>query len=359
MPTGTFLRGPDFSGLLRENPMHLFYNDAVFNDDTFGTGLSGYFPSGGTARRKIVLTDTYFEDIFGTDEDHFFEVKVIIRGRFERTEDGWTGQVNKIIFKGEGDVRAVIGRFGGELDLSDFHGSSPGSAWNAFALEGFRGRLSGESDYAGLSLGDDRVNGGRGNDWINGGLGDDTLIGGAGADYLTGADGNDVMIGGRGNDTLSDGSAESDPAAPHIMRGGNGRDHIVFNTFSTATGGRHADSFDVTNTNFYERYWISDDSGSRYEDNVGSVITDFNRRQGDTLTVDPFIVFELPDEARYRGAREFSGSGAYFEVRMEDGVVEIDADGDGEANSRVFLEGTGTFRGSLDWFVLPDGLDFV
>lgn len=357
MVKATFIRQPDFSGLLRDNPFHLFYNNSIFNDDLVGAGLSDYFPQFGTQASRIVISDTYFEEIFGVPEDHYLDVDVTFFGSFERQGGEWSGTVDRILFAADGDVRGGISGFNGQLDLSDFFTASPSEAWDIFAVDGFRGSLSNNSDYAGLSHGDDNVNGRGGDDTIFSGLGDDVVRGGLGNDSITlsNIDGVNFVDGGAGNDFISGGFNTSNVLTPDTLKGGTGADYFEFGNAATVTGGRGPDTFDVTNTNFYEDWGIS---GGVHYTNVGSIITDFRRGEGDRLKVDDFIVFDLPEFARYRRDQAFTGEG-YFEVRMENGVVEIDAEGDGEFNSRVYLEGLDTLNNLESWFILPTGVELL
>lgn len=353
MVKATFIRQPDFSGLFRENPFHLFYNDAVFEEGPFGTGLSQYFPQVGSQANRLVITDTYFEDIFGEDEDHYLDVSLTFFGDFTRQDGEWSGTVTRILFAADDIVKGGISGFNGQLDLQDFYTSQPGEAWDIFAIDGFRGSLSNNSDYAGLSHGDDNVNARGGHDTIFSGLGDDVIRGGLGNDsiYISNIDGVNVADGGAGDDFITGGFNTSNVLTPDILIGGTGADYFEFGNAATVTGGRGPDTFDITNTNFYDT-WDGEDV------ELGSIITDFRRNEGDRLKVDDFIVFDLPEQARYRRDNDFTGEG-YFEVRMENGIVEVDAEGDGEANSRVYLDGHTTLNNLESWFDLPTGVELV
>ncbi|MDK3018686.1 calcium-binding protein [Pseudodonghicola flavimaris] len=357
----TLLGRPDFSGYLRANPFHLFYNDRIFDADLYGDGLASYLPASGKSAGRIILRDTYVEPVFGA-EDFTLTVKVILTGDFSRKDGEWSGAVDKITFKADGVIKGALGGFDGDLELRDFSHLPPGAAWDAFALDGFKGRLSGNSDYAGLSNGDDVVEGGRGHDTINGGQGNDRLFGGPGDDtlWVSNISGHNLLDGGAGRDHLAGGFNTGNLLTPDILRGGGGADVLDMGMTVTATGGRGADTFKLTSTRFYDSYYIHEaGSPAYYAEDVGSIITDFNRRQGDMLEIDSFIVFDLPEEARYRARKDFSATGR-FEVRMQDGVVEVDADGDGNTDVSVWLEGHDTFRGDLsDWMVLPGGMDLI
>lgn len=368
MAKASFLGRPEFGVSLRSNPFHLFYNNVIFDKDIYGDGLKSYFPKTGTNKSKIVLKDTYFEDIYGSNNDHYLKVQVIFTGNFKKVAGNWTGKVTKVVFKADGVNKGAIGDFKGKLDLKDITKMSPGEAWDALALDGFKGDLSKKADYVTLSSGNDNVNAGGGNDTVFGGQGINVLNGGAGNDFLIGgnyAGTHNTLIGGAGSDELRAGlDAGNDGTTllnPEIMDGGRGKDTLVFRgAAAKATGGAGADTFKIDGARFFDQYYVKPEGQTPfYAQKVGSVIKDFSRGQGDTLTVEDTIVFDLPDAARYRGKKAFSGNGKFFEVRMKRGVVEVDADGDGTLDASVRLMGQKTFAGNTDWFNLPGDLDFI
>ena len=145
------------------------------------------------------------------------------------------------------------------LDLSDFGGGS-------ITFYGTQRQYIDESDFIGLSTGDETLRGGASNDSLAGqdgndvllGLGgNDTLSGGAGADRLEGGDGNDSLYGGDGNDILN-GSAGADR-----LDGGEGWDWVSYwnsdaavsvNLATGAASGGHAQGDTLSN---FEAIWGS------------------------------------------------------------------------------------------------------
>ncbi len=192
------------------------------------------------------------------------------------------------------------------------------------------------------TVNDDSLVGTAGNDTLSGNYGNDTLAGGAGQDRLNGGRGNDQLIGGDGNDVVrsrsdagetpiaQDINAANDPngevngaarmiypnqvglPADDILTGGAGADQFQIETLVNAKLSilqKHADAngvidyMAVTGENtLVHDHWV---------DSIGNdVITDFNKAEGDTLSI----------------------AGHTTEVNQ----IEIkDADGDGAADDTV------------------------
>jgi len=151
------------------------------------------------------------------------------------------------------------------------------------------------------SVGADRLYGGNGRDRLFGGEQKDKLWGGKGTDKLVGGSGNDRLFGGGGDD---------------VLIGGKGRDFHV--------GGKGEDQFVFLSPN---------DSRGRKTD----IIKDFDHGV-DEMDFSAMMA----DNAQFVGTAGFSGTAA--EVRIVTkangtAVVQVDADGDGRADARVFLEG--------------------
>ncbi|WP_408887528.1 calcium-binding protein [Teichococcus aestuarii] len=142
-------------------------------------------------------------------------------------------------------------------------------------------------------LGDDRLNGLGGNDRLLGGGGNDTLDGGTGNDTLGGGSGDDTLDGGDGDDTLDGGTGND------ILAGGMGAD--------TLRGGAGQDVF---------RY-------ASAAELAGDAIRD--------MAADDRIDLAALAGFAFIGGAELSGTRG--EIRFGDGMLWIDADGDGVAET--------------------------
>ncbi|MDK3019248.1 calcium-binding protein [Pseudodonghicola flavimaris] len=153
---------------------------------------------------------------------------------------------------------------------------------------GLRGTDLGET-IDGLR-GNDRIAGLGGDDRLRGGAGRDRIDGGTGDDRISGDGGNDILIGGLGSDRLS---------------GRAGRDSFVFTSVAESATGAE------------------------------DVITDFTRGK-DLLDFTGF------DRALYfLGGRDFYGEGNELRFDADLNRIELDYDGDREADFAVVLEGIG------------------
>lgn len=173
---------------------------------------------------------------------------------------------------------------------------------------------SGDDDEIRSGDGDDEAEGRGGADVIFGGRGDDLLKGGSGADKLIGGAELDILKGGRGKDTLKGGSGDDD------LIGGTGKDILK--------GGAGADSFIFRDTN--------ESRNGRKSDKVV-----FEREDGDELDLSKIDADENDsgDQAfEWIGREEFSETEG--ELRLKNGVLKGDVDGDGNADFSIRIEGT-------------------
>ena len=196
------------------------------------------------------------------------------------------------------------------------------------------------SNHSDRLTGDDERNtlqGRDGNDYLYGGDNRDTLYGGIGNDMLYGGDGNDYLDGDAGNDHLY---------------GGIGNDRLYGRTGAdTLYGGTGADTF-----SFWQESVV--DTGNAEETRTladeTDTVTDFSGQEGDSLHLR-----HLKDHSLFAGGRELSllrDEGAAFtgvkgQVKWwwdgentsttDDDVthVQVDLDGDGNANFQVDLTG--------------------
>jgi len=160
---------------------------------------------------------------------------------------------------------------------------------------------------------DNRLQGNGGRDLLNGKAGADTLQGNGGNDRLKGGFGSDTLEGGTGRDKLI-GAKGSD-----TLKGGKGMD-LLF-------GGQGADTF---------RFDAADESktGSKSD-----IIKDFTSGQ-DILDLSGLTVGTLVLSI----GGTFSGTAPEVITKLSgtDTMVNVDVDGDGNADFRVILEGTGS-----------------
>ncbi len=210
---------------------------------------------------------------------------------------GGTAEIEMLrLVKGRGNLNGA----GNDLDNA-IHGNSGHNA-----LEG----LAGDDQLFGKQ-GQDELYGGADDDWLHGHNGADSIYGGWGLDSLKGGDGGDSLFGdtgadslfgGNGNDFLSGGLGED------RHKGGAGDDTFAFDS---GLGGRQGE--------------ILDFSGAAEGD-------------GDK------ILLAVPgNSGDWVGEASFSSAGGP-EVRYEDlgkanGLLQVDRNGNGNANFEVTLKG--------------------
>ncbi|MEM9355818.1 MAG: LamG-like jellyroll fold domain-containing protein [Pseudomonadota bacterium] len=180
--------------------------------------------------------------------------------------------------------------------------------------------ISGEggNDTIDGGAGNDTLDGGAGNDTVMGGYGDDTVSGGAGDDTLSGGHGEDVLIGGDGNDRLESRADAREPViaqdfdrsddpdyevdfdarmvypsqanlpSDDVLTGGAGADEFFFETLINAKEdiiNRHVN--DDRTINWMGVAGENNDVHDHWVDGIGNdTITDFNRDEGDTITIE-------------------------------------------------------------------------
>ncbi|MDX2483615.1 MAG: hypothetical protein QNK42_08130 [Pseudodonghicola sp.] len=327
----------DWAGLM-ENPVHQMTSNRLPIDATTWSDAD----PGGKKASTFTLETIYTEPVYGSD-DFMMSVDITFTGNFSKTAYGWKGKIEQTeIFK-DGDLAATIVSKG-KVNLADFYGQTySGVIWDELALNGLKGALSNDSNYFLASSGNDVIFAGNGHDHVAGYDGNDKLFGQGGNDWLVGFNGDDKLFGGNGRDDLK-GLAGDD-----ILVGGRGND--IFRSEDTLgsdtwTGGAGRDKFEV---------------GYFDEGRFGATVTDFDRKQGDKvdLTSDQAFFFFEFDEIRYIRDAAFSGEAGDYEVRMQNGIVEVDNNGDGKADLGIMLEGMDSFGGKLNWLILPDGFDFA
>lgn len=223
---------------------------------------------------------------------------------------------------GRGNDRVILaGNTGALLDLAA--GTVDGTA-ALVAFENATGTAqddtilgSGKSNVLQGADGADTVSGLGGADTLEGGTGGDELAGGGAADVLFGGNQGDTLLGDGGDDTLDGGSGAD------TLTGGAGTDSL--------TGGTGADVF----------VFAPGDSGvATGQDRI----TDFVSAT-DRIDLTAFGALDFVFGAGFGG----TGTG---EVRQQVGggvsVLEIDADGDGNEEAEIILDGVAALLFDFD-----------
>ena len=229
-------------------------------------------------------------------------------------------------------------------------------------------RLTGDDGNNALhgAAGNDYLYGGSGNDTLNGGIGNDELYGGDNNDVLYGGDNNDSLYGGDGNDDLSGGDGNDYLSGwdgndtldgwdgNDTLDGGIGNDTLDGGAGAdTLYGGTGADTFifwtdSVVNT--------QSETETRTLADETDTVTDFSGQEGDSLNLrylkdhSLFTGGTTPGTAlsllRDEGAA-FTGVKGQVKWWWDDQPgtdndvthVQVDLDGDGNANFQVDLTG--------------------
>ncbi len=162
--------------------------------------------------------------------------------------------------------------------------------------------------------GKDRISAGGGNDTVYGDVGNDVLKGGNGRDFLSGSDGNDVLNGGAGNDRIFGGDGSD------VLSGGSGADIFYFDGFLSKDFGR--DTIRDFSHGQHDKIGLSAIDADIYES--GNQAFHFIHAHAFT---------ETAGEARYH-----KGAHATY--------VQLDRDGDGDADIIIGLRGAHTLVAS-------------
>ncbi len=250
-----------------------------FQDVTLGTEDDLYQAYGTGSVVGTVYGGAGFDRLFGGDLNDRLDGGAgfdTLRGG--AGNDSLTGGHDPDMISGGADNDTLDGGFGEDTLLGD--------AGDDLLLGGT------EDDFGRGGTGNDVIYAGTDNDWFYGGFGNDTMYGEEGDDRLYGDRDDDVIDGGLGRD---------------IIHTGQGADVIVFNTLADSAVGAQRD-----------------------------VIEDF------TVGIDTIDV-----SAILAGTFDFVGTGALTgtapELRLAEmggsTVVQMDADGDGLADSEILLRG--------------------
>lgn len=328
-------------------PEPLFYAD-VFSLVTQGRfsfdaqDWADAMPSGNRAASITVSTEYTYQ--IHNQPDFTMVAGLTFHGKFSKVAGAWTGKITMVEFERDGiEVGEIQVRSG--TDFSRIQDIKPvGLIWNELTVTGLKGNLTSAADYINGSLGDDIIFAGAGHDSINASRGNDRIFGQGGRDTIDGFDGDDYINGGGGADRMY-GKGGSD-----TVIGGGGRDTFVadFVGKNVWTGGKGGDFFQP--------------GGWSPGGNVSTRVTDFDRSKGDKLDLRelPPLLFNEVDAVRFIGRHAFSNDADVLEIRMQNGVVELNYTDDAFVEYALELDGLTNFKpGQTNWIALPDGWDFA
>lgn len=160
------------------------------------------------------------------------------------------------------------------------------------------------------------------------------LVAGNGGESLIGGTGGDHLVGGTGNDTLVGGGAR--PGEIDLLEGGTGDDRIVLGARTVAVGGEGHDVF-VVPTLAPEPKVAGSEAGTVA---TAGVILDFTAGDHIELSATGAIVSVTANVDVLSGLHGFT---SLSRQPVTPGVtVGIDLDGDGRADTYLFVAGSGT-----------------
>lgn len=172
--------------------------------------------------------------------------------------------------------------------------------------------------------GNDVLLGQAGNDVLNGGNNNDELRGGTGNDIITGGAGNDKLIGDTGNDRLTDGTGND------LLVGGAGVDRLTAGLGrDTLTGGTERDDFIFASA--------ADMGNGATRDRITDFISGLDKINLAGMSLDAFI-----NGAAFSGTQ----AEARFVVSGNNGLLQIDTDGNGTMNASLLLVGVTSLAGT-------------
>ena len=393
----------EFDGFLRETPFRYIATDhfeltAGKWENALGTGPT---------RKVFALEDTYTGPVLPAHSwrEVTLQMKMRFKGDFSFENGEWSGEITSVQVFSDGEHLANMWT-NGKIDLADIYGGTDSAAlWDALSIDGYRSNLplTSRVDFVGSSgddiikgreyddrieggAGDDRIFGGRyydvlhggdGHDRIFGGPGIDKLYGEAGYDKLNGGGGHDKLYGGEGNDRLygRDGRDRLNGGdGDDYIVGGNGKDSLNGGNGNDRLWGDRGHDFFASVEDFSRDSWFGGGGrdtfkiGNYRAGEYGAGVIDFTRKEDKVglKLVDGFEWSDF-DGVRYIGNAEFSKDPDVYEVRMENGIVEADGNGDGIADYGIFLdahddEGTvyDTFGiAHTGWLWVPGGAEIL
>lgn len=290
-----------------------------------------------------------------------------------------SGSGNDVRIGGSGNDTYIIDYVGGSI--VEYAGGGTDTVKTSLSTYSLAAELenltyTGSGDFTGNGNGlVNTLKGGTRNDILRGGAGNDTLYGLAGNDTLDGGAGDDTMIGGSGDDAyvvnaagdvvteyfgggtdtvtsyLSSYTLGSDVenltlvgaglsgtgnGLANVIRGGTGNDTITgLGGADTLFGDAGADTF---------VYKATSDSGASSFDTIG----DFSAAAGDVIDLTAIDANSVGGSANdafvYVGAAEFSGTAG--ELRLANGQLQGDTNGDRIADLSIALTGVTSLSGS-------------
>jgi len=273
------------------------------------------------------------------------------------------GSGNDDILLGNGDNLVYAGAGDDIVDAFDGNNLIYGEDGDDLIIvgEGDNTIYGGEGDDD-IEFGDgaNYVDGGDGDDIIYGYDGDYTILGGDGNDdisafdgnsYVEGGDGDDFITFGDGSNTIYGGAGNDDIYAGdggNFVDGGDGDDIIETGTGDdTLIGGRGADYLIGGGGNDVFIYRSAEESGVGQA--LRDVIEDFDAGGADRLDFSSFAVGVFSFLGDETAAFEASGN---TQARFNDQtkILEVDADGDSQADMEVELSNTaGSALGNDDF----------
>lgn len=320
-----------------------------------GDGTDKYKSFGGTITGSVRLGD-------GSDTAIVDQDGISINGgndydRVDSRGDVLVENVEELHLLGSDDLSATVK--GAYTTVVGNSGDNTLTAWGAVAFNAKEGNDvaygSLYDDFFNGNFGHDTLAGAGGNDTIWGGRGDDDLEGGSGVDFLSGDRGNDYLNGDSGDDSLYgregrdtlEGEDGSD-----LLWGGAGADEIIGSVGNdTLVGHKGEDTLtggagvDVLTGGIGADVFVWSDGGDSGLGADSDIVKDFKRGQ------DLLDLSDIGD-----GAFNFIGKGTAFsgtgqmEAKFFKNATEVrlvlDIDGDGNADSRILLEGLGTLTAS-------------
>ena len=336
-----------------------FIGDSGDDEIDGGSGTDILDFSATTAGTHVNLAAGTTAGIFGSDT--LTSIEGTIGGS---ATDIFTGDGNANTYAGGGGDDLVYGSAGddtldggsGTVDRLDYFTDTAGITVNLTT-----GTATGAAIGTDTISNFERVDTGSGNDSLTGSSGSDILLGFGGDDVIFGTAGNDGLGGGAGNDTISyandsagvtvsltsasaTGSAIGSDAVSGFENvfGGSGDDDITGSSVANIlTGGGGGDTLTGSGGSDIYRYTSTSDSTSILKD----IITDFSTADADEdIWLDGFT--SNAGSFSFLGTSTFTNTGNVQARMATNGLLEIDANGDGTADMEITL--TGVNVGALD-----------